>query len=80
MGKAKHCLDCGDTHSGDCDPRSFEYFQCENCTRKQMLPWDAVALVGLGGIQCGCGKPADANWKSLTHEQYLAAVEQRKKS
>lgn len=74
--RAKHCLNCGDTHSGECDPGSFEYFQCSNCSRKQQLPWDALAFCGgLKGIICGCGKPAEYHWKNMEYADWAAAEE-----
>jgi hypothetical protein len=76
MSDAKHCLDCGEEHSGECDPGSFEYFQCKHCTRKQVLPWDALAFGGgLRNIICGCGKAAEDHWKNVPHDEWKALEE-----
>lgn len=75
--KAEHCLICGDTHSGNCSPSAFVYFQCCRCTRKQDLPWDSM-MFGLTGMTCGCGADAGSSWDSLTHEQWREAKEELK--
>jgi len=74
--QAKHCLGCGDTHSGDCHPSSFEHFKC-SCGLLQKLPWDVVSLCGLDGMICGCGLEANDSWEMITHEAYEAEENER---
>lgn len=69
--KQDHCLVCGNTHRGDCDPSSFNYYRCK-CGLIQSIPWDAVAYGGgLSGLHCGCGGKAEECWESIDHEKYL---------
>ena len=75
MAEEKHCLNCGDTHSGECSPNSFVYYQCSECDRSQMMPWDALAFGGgLSNCYCGCGAEADKSWQRIDHEKYLEVV------
>lgn len=77
----KHCLMCGETHSGDCNPRSFVYFK--TCVGVERMPFDAMAFGGFGndddpGIICACDKPARDCWESITYEQYKASLDAAK--
>lgn len=65
----RHCNLCGNTHSGDCSPDAFAYYQCTDCKGGQMMPFDAC--FGFENIQC-CSheKSAADTWVSITHEQY----------
>lgn len=75
MSKNKnHCLICGDTHSGECSPESFNFYQCSNCSEAQRLPFDA-AMFGLKGIYC-CGTQdnpitAEDTWVPITYDKYI---------
>lgn len=70
----KHCGFCGNSHSGDCHPESFKYFECSNCKLLQQLPWDVLAFCGWGNMVCNCGKRAEDSWQSITHEEYKCKV------
>lgn len=56
MSDAKHCLICGETHSGKCSPDAFADLKCNKCGQVIDMPWDAVLICGTSGIQCGCGE------------------------
>lgn len=67
--QSKHCGICGNTHSGNCKPDSFAYFQCSDCKGGQMMPFDAC--FGFEHIHCCSDKKSAADtWVSITYEQY----------
>lgn len=70
MTEPKHCGLCGDRHHGECNPGSFNYFQCDQCQLLQRLPWDAVTFCGMDGMYCGCGEPARTAWRCVTYAEY----------
>lgn len=67
--QAKHCLFCGNTHTGDCNPQSFAYFICKDCKGTNMMPLDAC--FGFDAIHC-CSdeKSAADTWVRISYEQY----------
>ncbi len=84
--KEKHCGFCGDTHSNECNPSSFNFYKCK-CGMTQFMPWDAVAFGGgLQGIICGCNGKAEECWESIDYKKYTkiekfkTAVENAKKT
>ena len=68
--EAEHCLICGNTHSGNCDPGAFNYYQCKSCGIGQQLPWDAVAFNGLENTYCACNEEASECWESIDYTAY----------
>lgn len=77
MNEAKHCVICGDTHSGECSEGSFVKFKCKNCGLDQKLPWDVLAFCGLEGMYCGCGEPAMEVWEQVNNKPKEISKEDR---
>ena len=66
--KNEICILCGKTHNSG--RNIIEYFQCTVCEKLQQLPHDVCGFGGVDGIECTCGRKADAVWKQISFEEY----------
>ncbi len=66
--KNEICILCGKTHNSG--RNIIEYFQCTVCKKLQQLPHDVCGFGGVDGIECTCGRKADAVWKQISFEEY----------
>lgn len=70
QSNGKHCYVCGNTHSNECNPDDFDYFQCTECKTLQQLPSDVCGFGGLSGIRCACNREASKVWRHVSFEEY----------
>ena len=65
-----HCGLCGNTHTGECHPDAFNYYQCSDCQGIHQMPFDAC--FGFENIHCCSNEKSAADtWQPITHQKYI---------